>query len=97
MHLNRTIKIHFCRSAQRLAQNRFFDLELMFVACVLIMAAAAAREIGASRLDAVRRRFENPTCDGSSKPRFLLGQFPLDFLAFQHEWDENRLAAALLV
>jgi hypothetical protein len=94
---NRTVELQFCRSPQRFAQNRFLDRELMFVAGVLVMTAPAAREVGASRLDAVRRRFKNAICDRPREPGLLLRQMRLGLLAFQHERNENSLAATLLV
>src|SRR5579871_2927870 len=67
----------------------------MFVRCVLVVAASAAREVRASWLDSVRRRFKDPRSCCARETRLLLGEPCLDLLAFQNEWYEHRFPAAL--
>ena len=57
MHLDFAFELEFGDAAQILAQDFRLDLELMLVSGMLIVASAAAAEIWARRLDAVRRRF----------------------------------------
>ena len=54
MDLNFALQFELGDAPQIFAQDFFLDFELMLVAGVLIMASAAAAEMWARRLDAVR-------------------------------------------
>jgi len=84
-------------AAQIFLENDGFDLELVFVAGVLIVAAAAALKIRASRLDASWRGGENLVSSGTRKARFLFEQDSFEFFTLQDERYEGGLAPALFV
>lgn len=97
MHLNRASQFQFRRSPQRFAQNLLFDLELMFIARVLIMTSTATHEIRACWLNPMWRRFDNAIGRGSCKTGLLFGKARFHLLAIEHEWHKNSLPAALLL
>ena len=84
-------------AAQIFLQNGGFDLQLMFVAGVLIMAASAALKIRARRLGAPWRSCDDPLGACSNKARLLLEQAGFDSLAFQDEGYEGRFAPAVFI
>ena len=79
--------------AQILSQDFLFDFELMLVAGVLVVAAAAAGEVRAGGLDAVRGRLDDGVNSRAREAGLLLGEGSLDFFSGQDEGDEHCLAA----
>ena len=95
MNLNIERQLQFGRAPQSFAQNFFLDFELMFVAGVLVVASAAAAEVGAARLDAVRRRLDDRVGTlRAGEARLLLGEGGLNFFSGEHKWNEDGLAAS---
>ena len=84
-------------AAKIFLQNGSFDLELMFVVGVLIVASATALEVRTSRSDASRRGSENLLQPGASKPRLLFAQDCFHAFAGQHEGHKHSLARAMFV
>lgn len=84
-------------SPQVLFQNRGFDLQLVFVGGVLVMASAAGRKVGATGLDPTWRAFEDLVDAGTGEASLLFGQDSFYPLIFQDEWDENCLAASVFI
>jgi len=85
------------RPPQCLAQNLSFDLELMFVACVLVVAPAAALKLLAARFHSIRRRRRHPVERRARESRLLLGQHRVNFFAFKHKWHKNGFAGATII
>ena len=94
MHLNIEWQLQFGRAPQTLAQNLFFDLKLMLVCGVLVVASAAASIILTSRLDAMRRGLDYGLGLGPRESRLLFGEGSFDFFCFQDEGNEYGFAAA---
>ena len=65
------------------------EAQLGRVVNVLILAAAAIREITAQRLDPFRRRLHNPQQPRARKTFFHLGDFRFHHLAHHHERDKD--------
>ena len=74
-----------------------FDLQLVLVGRVLVVAAAATQKIGTAGIDPRRRRTEHFVQAGSGELCLLLHQFGLYLLTFEHEWNEDGLPATALV
>src|SRR5579862_1675886 len=97
MNLDLSGQIQLGGAAQTFAQNFFLDLELMFVAGVLVVASSAAFEVLAAGLNAVRRRFEDRAGFRASEAGFLLGECSFDFFCGEDERDKYGLAASFIV
>ena len=74
-------------------QDFFLDIELVVVAGVLVVASAAAGEVLAAWLDAMRGGADDRVYVRACKPRLLLSEGALNFLRCQNKWDEHGLAA----
>lgn len=94
MHLNVKWQFQLGCAAQALAQNFFFDFQLMLVPGVLVVAAAATGVVLATRLDAVCGGLDDGFTCGPCKSRLLLGDGRFNFLSSQDEGDEYGLAAS---
>jgi hypothetical protein len=73
---------------QRLAENFGLVFELSFVRDVLIVAAAANAEVGASRRLALGRGFEQPIHARAHELLFFLDRQRGDTLRRENEWHE---------
>ena len=97
MDLDLAGQIELRGAAQSLAQDFFLDLELVFVAGVLIMASAALAEVGTGGCDAVRGRFDDRVGVGAGEAGFLFGERGFDFFSGKNKGYEDGLAAAVFV
>lgn len=64
---------------------------------MLVVAAAAFSEVGASRHYPLHRRLNYGLQQRSREAGLFLGDFSLDALAFEHEWDEHGFTAPMFV
>ncbi len=64
---------------------------------MLVVAAAAFAEVGASRHHPLRRGLNYSLQQRSREAAPFLGDFSLDALAFEHEWDEHGFTAPMFV
>ena len=69
----------------------------MFIAGVLVVAAAASLKVRALRLDAPWRGCEDLVSSRTCKTRFLFEQDSIDRLAFQDERYEGSFASAAFI
>ena len=97
MNLQFGVKLQLGYAAQVLLENGCFDLKLVLVIRVLIVAAATTLEVWAPRLDAPGRSFNHLVDSGTGKTRLLFDQGDFDLLAFQDEGHEDSFAPATLV
>ena len=97
MHLNLALQFDFGNAAQVLPQDFMLDLELVFVAGVLIVAPAAASKVWAGRRHAVRRRLYDCSGVGARETRPIFGECGLDLFASENKGYENSLAASARV
>ena len=94
MNLNLTRQFELGDAAQILAQDFRLDLELMLVSGVLVVASAAAAEIRARRLDAVRRRFYDFISVRAGEARFRFGNNSFDVFPSKYAGNKHGLAAS---
>jgi len=97
MNPDLTRQFELGRAPQRLAQNFFLDLKLMFVGCVLVVTSSALAEVWTGRLGALCGRRDHRLGMSARETRFLLGQSGFDFFSGQHERHEHCLSAAMLI
>ena len=97
MNLQFRVELELGDAAKVFPQNGGFDLELMLIAGVLVVAATAASEVRASRLDALWRRRDNLLSPDTRKARFLFEQDRIDPFAFEDKRHEGSLAATAFV
>src|SRR3954469_13724153 len=90
MQLDFAIPFEFALPAQGFAQHSRFDLELMLVAGVLVVASAAALEIWTARLDARDRGTRDFLSMRAHEAALLVECFGLHLLAFKDERQEDR-------
>ncbi len=69
----------------------------MFVARVLVVAAAAALKIRTSRLNTSRRSSDDLVRSGTGEAWFLFEQHSFDLLALQNEGHEGSFASAMFI
>lgn len=86
-------QIQLGHAAQIFPQDFFFDFELMLVAGMLVVAAAAAREVGAGGRNAVRGRFEYGVNSSPREAGLLFGESSLDFFRGENKRYEDGFAA----
>lgn len=91
------LKFEFGEAAKVLAQDFFFDLKLMFVSGVLVMASATAGKVRAGRRDAMRRGFNNCRRVGAGEAGLLFGERGFDFLSGENKGNEDGFAATVRV
>ena len=97
MHFDVERQLQLGGAPQALAQNLFLDLELVVVAGMLVVAAAAAAKVWAGGLDAVRRRLDDGFNGRPGKSLLLFGKGSLDFFSAQDEGNEHGFAASAVV
>jgi hypothetical protein len=94
MDLDFAFEFELRDTAQVLTQDFFFDFELMVVGGVLVVASAAAGEVWARRLSAVRGRLDYFAGLGAGEAGFFLGERGFDLFSGQDEGNEDGFAAA---
>ena len=92
MNLNLARKLHLRATTQAFEQNVALDLELMFVAGVLVMASATRAKIGTGPCDSMRRCLYDRFGLRSGKCRLLLDDRSLYLFPREHQGKEDRLA-----
>ena len=92
MNLNLARKLHLRATTQAFEQNVALDLELMFVAGVLVMASATRAKIGTGRRDSMRRCLYDRFGLRSGKCRLLLDNRSLYLFAREHKRKEDGLS-----
>ena len=97
MNLEFGVEFQLGNAPQIFFQDGGFDLELMFVAGVLVVASAAALKVRAPRFDASRRSRNDFLDPGARKTRFLFEQDGFHRLVLEDERNKHSLAAATLV
>jgi hypothetical protein len=97
IYLEFSIQFQLGNAAKILFQDGCFDLKLMLIVSVLVLAATAALKIRAPRRDTQWRSFKDVICPAASESRFLLEQRRFDPFSFENKWQENRLAASVLI
>ncbi len=80
-----------------LLQDGGFNLELMRVASVLVMAASAFTEVRAFRRDAQGRSLQDVIDASTGEATFLFEQRSFDGLAFENEGQEDGFATAVFI
>jgi hypothetical protein len=81
MHLDIEWQLQLGRAPQALAQDLFFDLKLMPVFRVLVVASAAPPIVWAAWLDAVWRGLDYGFSLGSREARLLFREGSFDFFS----------------
>lgn len=97
MNFNVTRQFDLRRAAQRLAQNLSFDLQLVFVAGMLVMTSTATSEIWAGRANPVRRWFEDLLGSCPGKSGFLFGNRTFDSFSSQNKREENGFSSTAAI
>ena len=97
MHLDFALQFELGDAPQILAQDFFFDFELVFVAGVLVVASATAAEVFTVWLNPMRRSFHDGFRVCASEARLFFGERRFDFFSGKNEWDEHGLAASAVV
>ena len=97
MNVDLMIEIKLRRAAKRFTQDLLFDFELMFIAGVLVVAAAALAEIGAGGRNAMRGRLDDRISFGAREAGLMFGEGSFDFFSGKNERDEDGFAARMVV
>ena len=97
MHFDFALQFELGDAAQVLAQDFFLDFQLVCVTGVLVVASAAAAEVLAIWLDAMRRSFEDRFRARTSEARLFFGERRFDFFSGQNQRDEDSLAVSAVV
>jgi len=85
------------QAAQIFFQDGSFDLKLMFVVSVMIVASATALKVGASRIDTPGRGGENSVQLSADEPRLLFPKSCLHSFAGQDKRHKYRFARTAIV
>lgn len=96
MRLDFASRLEFCDAAKILQQNCFLDFELVIIGGVLILAAAAASEVGAPGLHTMWRRLQDGLHAGSRKTALLLTYAGFNFFPRENKRNEYRFTAIVL-
>jgi hypothetical protein len=96
MDLDFAGKLQLGDAAQIFTQNFFFDLELVIVSRVLVVASAAVGEIRARRSAAVWRWLDDCDGAGAGEAGLFFRDGGFDFLSGKNEGDEDGFAAAVV-
>ena len=91
------VQFQLGNAAQIFFQDGSFDLKLMFVVGVLIVASAAALKVRASRIDAPRRSGKNSVQLGAREPGLLFAKSCFHGLAGQDKRHKYRFARTAIV
>ena len=78
-------------------QDCGFDLHLMFIGGMLVMAAATAAEVRTRRFYSVWRSLQNRFGLPACKTAFLFEQRSLDSFAFKHKGQKHSFAGTVLI
>jgi hypothetical protein len=97
MDLQFRAELQLGNAAKIFPQHGRFDLELVLIVGVLIVASATTPEIRTSRNDASRRGSENGLQLGSGKPGLLFAKDCLHAFTGQHEGHKHSFARTMLV
>ena len=87
--------VEFAQPPQGFAQDVHFQLQLVVVAQVLVVAAAAAGEVGAVGLDAVGGGLHHLGRQGADELARLFDGDDFHLLAGEHEGNEDRFAVVM--
>jgi hypothetical protein len=93
MGFDLNLKIEPGDALQVLPQDLFLDFQLPLVGDVLVVASAAAGEIGTGGHDAIRRRLDDCIEAGASEAGLLFGERGFGLLLRENEGNENGFAA----
>ncbi|MCL4401198.1 MAG: hypothetical protein M1436_00840 [Acidobacteria bacterium] len=85
-------RFEFADAPQYVIENGAFQAQLQFVGSVLVVAAAAAREVGAGGRHALRRRRQHLEGAGAKQPRLLPCGLRQHGLAREHEGRQDHPA-----
>ena len=97
MHLQLGIQFQLGNAAQVFFQDGSFDLKLMFVVGVLIVASAAALKVGTSRIDAPGRSGENSVQLSARESGLVFPKSCFHALAGQDKRHKYRFARTAIV
>ena len=97
MHLQLGIQFQPGNAAQVFFQDGSFDLKLMFVVGVLIVASAAALKVGASRIDAPGRGGKNSVQLSARESGLVFAKSCLHSFAGQDKRHKYRFARTAIV
>jgi len=89
------VEVELGGAVERFPQNLCFDLQLIFVAGVLVVASTASGEVRARGRDTVRGRFNDGIDAGAGESGLLFGERSLDTFAREDEGKKNGLTAAV--
>jgi hypothetical protein len=95
MQMKLGLELDFGDPLQRFAQDFSFELQLMLVWNVLIVASAALLEVWTARFDAIGRGFDQLRHRSAREPRLLLPDLDVNPLPRQHKRHEHRHVAAI--
>ena len=79
-------------TAEDFLHLRFFPAQFLFIAHVLVLAAAAGLDMRAGRFDASGRRSDHPRHAGAQEVFLFLDDFGFDLFAGNGALDEDRAA-----
>ena len=85
------------RAPQIFLQDSNLDLQLMFVAGVLVVAAAATKKIGTDWLYSMRRSLQNRVRATSRKTALLFEQRSFDSFPFEHKGYKHSFPGTVLI
>ena len=91
------LEIELGRPPESFTQNGGFNLQLMSIVRVLVVASSTALKIRACWLNAVSRRLKDLLNPASRESGLLLGQGDLGLLAIEYKRNENTLARTTLI
>ena len=97
MHQELAIEIELGRPPESFTQNSGFNLQLMSIVRVLVVASSAALKVRARWLNAVSRRLKQLFNPASRESGLLLGQGDLGLFAIEYKRNENTLARTAFV
>ena len=97
--MNRDLGFQFQlgRAAKSFFQDAGLDLQLMLIADVLIVAAAAASEIRTGRFNPLRGRLQNLLHTSPRKAALLFDNRRFNRFAFQHEGHKHSFAGTVFI
>ena len=92
-----TFKLQLGNAAEVLLQDGRFDLHLMFVPRVLIVASSTLLKVRTVCLRPPRRCLQNVDDPAASEPRLLLQKFCFNLLSGKREGQKSGLASSIFV
>ena len=97
MKLNDLLEVELSGAPEGLAQNLRFVAKLCCVVDVLVVAAAAVTEVGASWLYPLKRWRDHAIELGPDETRAAIHDRAFNLLAWQDKWKKDGLAATVFV